>query len=87
MAFPARDIPAADMACTEAARGKIKLALQAGMSIPVTWAADAQGRPTTDPGEAMKGLLLPAAGPKGYGLAVMVEILSGILSGSSFSTL
>ena len=51
VAFPAPDMPIVlDMACTEVARGKIKLALQEGKQIPVTWALDAQGRPTTDPG-------------------------------------
>jgi LDH2 family malate/lactate/ureidoglycolate dehydrogenase len=88
VAFPTADIPVVlDMACTEAARGKIKLALQEGKTIPEGWALDEKGNPTTDPAEAMKGVILPAARHKGYGLAVMVDILCGVLTGSSFSTL
>jgi LDH2 family malate/lactate/ureidoglycolate dehydrogenase len=87
-AFPPIDAPIVfDMACTEAARGKIKLALQEGRKIPEGWALDEQGNPTTNPAEAMKGVILPAARHKGYGLAVVVDIFCGVLSGSSFSTL
>jgi LDH2 family malate/lactate/ureidoglycolate dehydrogenase len=73
-----------DMALSEAALGKIRLAAQAGREIPPTWATDAAGTPTTDPEAAIAGLLLPAAGPKGYGLAFMVDVLTGVLSGGSF---
>jgi LDH2 family malate/lactate/ureidoglycolate dehydrogenase len=87
-AFPPVDAPIVlDMACTEAARGKIKLALQEGKMIPEGWALDEQGNPTTDPAEAMKGVILPAAGHKGFGLAVVVDLFCGVLTGSSFSTL
>jgi LDH2 family malate/lactate/ureidoglycolate dehydrogenase len=73
-----------DMALSEAALGKIRLAAQAGREIPPTWATDAAGVPTTDPEAAIAGLLLPAAGPKGYGLAFMVDVLTGVLSGGAF---
>jgi LDH2 family malate/lactate/ureidoglycolate dehydrogenase len=73
-----------DMALSEAALGKIRLAAQAGREIPPSWATDAEGTPTTDPEAAIAGLLLPAAGPKGYGLAFMVDVLTGVLSGGSF---
>jgi LDH2 family malate/lactate/ureidoglycolate dehydrogenase len=73
-----------DMALSEAALGKIRLAAQEGREIPPTWATDAQGTPTTDPDAAIAGLLLPAAGPKGYGLAFMVDVLTGVLSGGAF---
>lgn len=73
-----------DMALSEAALGKIRLAAAAGREIPPTWATDATGTPTTDPAAALAGLLLPAAGPKGYGLAFMVDVLTGVLSGGAF---
>ncbi|HEY8583034.1 MAG TPA: Ldh family oxidoreductase, partial [Capillimicrobium sp.] len=73
-----------DMALSEAALGKVRLAAQEGREIPPTWATDADGTPTTDPKAAIEGLLLPAAGPKGYGLAFMVDVLTGVLSGGAF---
>ncbi len=73
-----------DMALSEAALGKIRLAAQEGRTIPSTWATDASGQATTDPETAIAGLLLPAAGPKGYGLAFMIDVLTGVLSGGSF---
>jgi LDH2 family malate/lactate/ureidoglycolate dehydrogenase len=63
--------------------GKIRLAAAAGQTIPEGWAADAQGRATTDPNAAIKGMLLPAAGPKGFGLAFVVDMLCGGLSGGA----
>jgi LDH2 family malate/lactate/ureidoglycolate dehydrogenase len=59
----------ADMALSSTAMGKIRLAAAAGERIPQDWAIDADGRPTNDPAAAIKGMLLPAAGPKGFGLA------------------
>ncbi|MDF9277599.1 Ldh family oxidoreductase [Arthrobacter sp. EH-1B-1] len=73
-----------DMASSVVARGKIILAGTNGTSIPVGWALDKDGHPTTDPAEALDGVVLPVGGPKGYGIALMVEILSGILTGSNF---
>jgi LDH2 family malate/lactate/ureidoglycolate dehydrogenase len=73
-----------DMASSIAARGKIRLAVSTHDSIPTGWALDDQGRPTEDPQAAMKGTLLPIGGPKGYGLALVVDILAGVLTGSSF---
>lgn len=72
-----------DMALSEAALGKIRLAAQEGRAIPPTWATDAAGEPTTDPDAAIAGMLLPAAGPKGYGLALLIDVLTGVLSGGS----
>ncbi|HLI11104.1 MAG TPA: Ldh family oxidoreductase [Alphaproteobacteria bacterium] len=69
-----------DMATSASAMGKIRLADAAGQKIPDDWATDAQGRPTTDPAEAIKGMLLPAAGPKGFGLAFMIDLFCGGLS-------
>jgi LDH2 family malate/lactate/ureidoglycolate dehydrogenase len=70
----------ADMALSATAMGKIRLAAAAGQSIPADWAVDAQGSPTTDPAAAIKGMLLPAAGPKGFGLAFIIDLLCGGLS-------
>lgn len=71
-----------DMATTVQAWGKILDARSKGRDIPDTWAVDADGAPTTDPNK-VKGLL-PIAGPKGYGLMMMVDILAGILLGVPF---
>ena len=75
-----------DMASSVVARGKIRLAASKGEHIPLGWALDAQGQPTEDPSAAMKGTLLPIGGPKGYGLALVVDLLSGVLTGSSFGS-
>lgn len=71
-----------DMTPSVVALGKLILAQKLGQSIPLGWALDKDGRPTTDPAEGRKGSLIPIGGPKGSGMAIMVEILSGILSGA-----
>jgi LDH2 family malate/lactate/ureidoglycolate dehydrogenase len=73
-----------DMANTGVARGKIYLAQNRGESIPLGWALDAEGRPTTDPEAAIQGIILPMAGHKGYAIAAMVDVMAGVLSGSNF---
>jgi len=73
-----------DMALSAVALGKIRLAAAAGEQIPDTWATDPDGRPTTDPEEAVLGMLLPAAGHKGFGLALMIDVLTGVLSGGGW---
>jgi LDH2 family malate/lactate/ureidoglycolate dehydrogenase len=73
-----------DMASSIAARGKIRLAASRGDRIPPGWALDERGLPTEDPAAAIKGTLLPIGGPKGYGLALVVDILSGVLTGAEF---
>jgi LDH2 family malate/lactate/ureidoglycolate dehydrogenase len=82
IAMPSSDgVPlVVDMALSASAMGKIRLAESAGRPIPEGWAADANGRPTTDAAQAIAGMLLPAAGPKGFGLAFMVELFCGGLS-------
>lgn len=72
-----------DMALSATAMGRIRLAESAGEPIPAGWAVDNDGRPTTDPAAAIKGMLLPAAGPKGFGLALMLDLLCGGLSGGA----
>ena len=77
-----------DMATSAVAGGKVALAVARGTSIPEGWILDKDGNPTTDPtalGDG--GASLPLGGPeghKGYGLSVMVEILSGLLTGLGF---
>lgn len=75
---------AMDMANTGVARGKIYLARQKRQPIPLGWALDAAGAPTTDPQEAIDGIILPMAEHKGYAIAMMVDVLSGVLTGSGF---
>jgi len=74
-------MPEVDMALSAAAMGKIRNAAAAGQSIPEGWATDKDGANTTDPNAAIAGMLLPAAGPKGFGLAFMIDLLCGGLSG------
>ena len=73
-----------DMALSAVALGKIRLAASAGRPIPDTWATDPSGTPTTDAEEAVLGMLLPAAGHKGFGLALMIDVLTGVLSGGGW---
>lgn len=74
-----------DMAPSVAARGKIYKALRRGEKIPADWALDAEGKVTEDPAEALRGVMLPMGGPKGSALAVMMDVFSGVLSGSAFA--
>jgi len=75
-----------DMAPSVAARGKIYKAKRRGEQIPADWALDKNGKPTTDPAVALDGgVMLPIGGPKGSGLAVMMDVFSGVLSGSAFA--
>lgn len=77
-----------DMATSAAAAGKVKLAQARGQSIPEDWVVDKDGRPTTNPAALSEGGALQplggAQGFKGYGLAAMVEIFSGLLTGLGF---
>lgn len=71
-----------DMATSEVAFGKILHAKDKGTDIPPNWGVNSSGRPTTDPHQVTA--LLPFGGAKGYGLAMIVDIFSGILTGSAF---
>lgn len=73
-----------DMAATGVARGKIYLARNQHVPIPLGWAINQAGEPTTDPQEALDGIILPMAEHKGYAIAAMVDMLSGVLTGSGF---
>ena len=74
-----------DIAASVISRGRIRAAEREGGTIPPGLALDAEGRPTTDPAEALKGILLPFGGAKGSGLAMMVDMLGGVLAGSGFA--
>jgi len=73
-----------DMAATGVARGKIYLARNKNLPIPLGWAINSDGAPTTDPQEAIDGIILPMAEHKGYAIAAMVDMMSGVLTGSGF---
>ena len=73
-----------DMATSNQARGKIILAAKNNDPIPEGWAITGEGLPTTDAKEALKGSVLPLGGPKGSGLAIMLDILTGVLTGAEF---
>lgn len=74
-----------DMAPSVAARGKIYKALRRGEKIPTDWALGPDGGRTEDPAEALQGVMLPMGGPKGSALSVMMDVFSGVLSGSAFA--
>jgi len=76
-----------DMAMTASAYGKIRLAAAEGRELPAGWALDSQGLPTTDPVVALAAAMLtPMGGHKGFALAVVLEALTGVLTGSPFGS-
>jgi len=78
-----RDYPILlDMATSAASLGKILVAKSKGESIPPDWGVDEEGEPTTDPRRVK--YMVPMAGPKGYALALIFDILSGPLTGALF---
>jgi LDH2 family malate/lactate/ureidoglycolate dehydrogenase len=89
LAVPAGKLPpiVLDMATGAVAWGKIFVAQQEKRKIPATWALDRNGMPTDDPNAAAhQGLIQPFGGYKGYGLSLLIDILTGVLSGGGFST-
>ena len=74
-----------DMSTTVVARGKIRRAARKKERIPLGWALDASGAPTDDPEAAIEGTLAPVGGHKGYGLAFFIDLICGLLSGSSYA--
>ena len=75
-----------DVSNTTVARGKLYRAQASGESIPEGWAVTKHGDNTTDPTQALEGMLLPMGGHKGYGMSFMVDMLAGVLTGSGFGT-
>lgn len=75
-----------DVSSSIVARGRITLSEIENKPIPEGWAIDSKGRPTINPTEALKGAVLPFGGYKGSGIAIVVDILCGILSGANFGS-
>lgn len=73
-----------DMSCSEVARGRIREAAKNDEPIPLSWALDANGDPTTDPQAALAGTLRAFGGHKGSGIAVVLGALSGVLTGCRY---
>jgi LDH2 family malate/lactate/ureidoglycolate dehydrogenase len=90
VAVPAADADCpmvTDLALSAASIGRIMLAHAQNASIPSSWALDRRGEPTTDAAEALASWRLqPVGGPKGLSLALAIEALTGVLSGSGFGT-
>lgn len=93
IAFPGKEEPpiVIDMATCAAAYGKIEIARRKKVSVPLGWVIDSKGRNTADPEDLINGgCLLPLGsdrergGHKGYGLALMVDVLCGVLSGANW---
>ena len=94
-AIPAGKEPAfvLDFATTTVPKGKLEVYKRKGLPLKDGWAIDANGYPTHDPDEALRGALLPlggfgteGGGHKGFGLGLLVDILCGVLSGGKFGT-
>jgi (2R)-3-sulfolactate dehydrogenase (NADP+) len=85
-ACPMADAPPLliDLALSTVARGKIVVAARDGQPIPLGWAVDAAGQPTTDAKAALAGTLLPVGGAKGAALALMIEVMAAALTGTNF---
>jgi (2R)-3-sulfolactate dehydrogenase (NADP+) len=75
----------ADLSSSTVAWVKVNAAAEAGESIPLGWALDSDGRPTTDPVAGLAGSMAPAAGHKGSALALLVDVMAGGVTGSLFS--
>ncbi len=75
-----------DAAFAATAHGKMRVYAQRGQQLPEGWALDRNGQPTTDPLAGMAGLLMPSGGFKGTGLAMIMGILSAMLSGAAYGT-
>ncbi len=84
MTVPGEDGPLMhfDFSTSAVALGKITMAKAAGERIPLGWAVDAEGQPTTDPEAALKGALVSAGGYKGWGFGLMAEMLAAGMTGS-----
>lgn len=86
-AVPAKECPpiVLDMSTTVTARGRIRYAALTGKEIPLGWALDKDGKPTTDPHAALEGSLEAIGGVKGFGLSLIVDILCGILTNTAMT--
>jgi len=86
VAFPAeRELPVVlDLSTTVVARGRILLYAKQDKPLEPGWALDERGIPTTDPHAALKGLLAPIGGYKGYGMMLALDLLCGVMTGSNY---
>jgi LDH2 family malate/lactate/ureidoglycolate dehydrogenase len=89
VAVPTGDGPNAmpiilDMALTTAGKGMMRWLLRDGRKMPANWAITADGRTTEEPAEAMDGTLLPIGEYKGFGLSLITDVLTGVLSGGAY---
>jgi (2R)-3-sulfolactate dehydrogenase (NADP+) len=84
--FPRTGCPpiSIDLSLSEVARGKLMVAAEKGESIPLGWALDPDGNPTTDPHQGLAGSMLAVGGTKGAMLALVVELLVTTLTGAHF---
>lgn len=73
-----------DISLSAVAGGKLLVAARKGEKIPLGWATDRNGNPTTDAEAGFDGYLLPMGAHKGFGLSLMVDILCGVMTGGSF---
>ena len=76
-----------DFALSVQSRGKIRRAAELGEPIPEGWGLDSNGMDTTDAAKVLQGFVLPVGGHKGYGLALAVDMLTGVLSGGNYAPL
>lgn len=72
-----------DMSMSTVARGKIRMAALQNKEMPLDWGLDKDGNPTSDPSEALLGSLVPIGGVKGSGLSLIIDLLTGALTGTS----
>lgn len=73
-----------DMAPSVVAKGKTRRAVRRGEDIPLGWALDKEGNPTTDASVSLEGSMTPIGGPKSSGIAIFMDIMSDVLSGAAF---
>lgn len=86
VSIPTKNIPIIlDIATSSVAKAKIYRAKELNEKINPEWAIDENGYPTDDPSKAINGVLTPLGGPKGFGLAIIVDVIAGILNNSGFS--
>lgn len=81
---PGGDPIIVDMATSVVAKSKFKQYKEDSKQLPDGWALDENGKPTNDPDEGMKGLVLPMAGFKGYGIAMLIDLISGLVAGAAY---
>ena len=86
-AAPRQDGPplVIDLSLSRVARGKVMNAKKSGQEIPLGWALDSEGQPTTDPDAALGGSMVPIGEAKGTALALMVEVLAAVMTGANTS--